>query len=335
MDFIILAAKKPGNRTTVSLTPAPRGGYHSPVMSRLRTFTALAVLLLVTGCTAQDSSLARLATGVYTPDAAPEGTAVSTGADPVMLAPHTPVPGDVTFSLGESIEGRPIEGWRFGEGPRRIVLIGAIHGGFERNTAVLADLLVDHFRDHPEDVLPGIQLEIIPVANPDGLARGSDLNARFNANDVDLNRNWSCEWSETALLQEIPIDPGPAPFSEVESQLLRDYFLADLPDAVMFYHSSVGGVFMGACGADHPPADWMGELLEEATGYPYHEFDYYDITGDATNWLAEQDVPAATIELYTDTEPEFSRNLAGVLALSCHFALADGAEGEDIDRLCR
>lgn len=304
-------------------------------MSRLRTLTALAFVLLGAGCSGQSSSLARLATGVYTPDAAPAGTAVGAGEREPAAEPHTPVPGDEVILVGESSEGRVITGWRFGQGPRRIVLIGAIHGGFERNTAVLAELLVDHFREHPEDVLPGIQLDIIPAANPDGLARGSDLDARFNAQGVDLNRNWSCEWSETALLQEIPIDPGPAPFSEPESQALRDYFLADLPDAVIFYHSAVGGVFMGACGADHPTADWMGELLEGATGYPYHEFDYYEVTGDATNWLAERDVPAATIELVTETEPEFSRNLTGVLALSCHFALADGAEGEDIERLCR
>ncbi len=236
-------------------------------------------------------------------------------------------------SIGPSLEGRPIAVWRFGEGPRRVVLVGGIHGGFEANSALLAEMLVDHFYAHPEDVLPGIQLVLIPVANPDGLVRGRGVEARFNAAGVDLNRNWGCEWSETAILQDMPIDPGAGPFSEPESRALRDFFIAEQPDAVVFYHSAAGGVFTGACGDDHPPAHWLGELLEEATGYPYGVFDHYEVTGDATNWLAEQGIPAAIVELNTQTEPEFEQNLPGVHALQCRLTTAGGSDPA-VQRLC-
>jgi hypothetical protein len=263
---------------------------------------------------------------------APPGTT----ATPVLTLPtRTPYPDDDFFSLGESAQGRPISAWRFGDGPRRIVLIGGIHGGYEANTIALAELLVDHFRDNPADALPGVEIVIIPTANPDGLAVGAGLDARFNANGVDLNRNWGCDWQSTAVLRDIAIDPGPRPFSEPESQILRAYFLAEPPDAVVFFHSAIGAVFMGACGAEHPPADWMGDLLADATGYPYSEFSHYDVTGDASNWLAERDIPAAVIELVTRDEPEFSRNLAGVMALQCHFAQAEGYDAHpDVVRLC-
>lgn len=264
----------------------------------------------------------------------PPGT-TPTPALALALPTRTPYPDDDLFSLGESAQGRPLAAWRFGEGPRRIVLIGGIHGGYEVNTVALAELLVDHFRDHPADALPGVEIVIVPRANPDGLEIGTGLEARFNANGVDLNRNWGCDWQSTAVLRDIDIDPGPRPFSEPESQALRAYFLAEPPDAVVFYHSAIGAVFMGACGAEHPPADWMGDLLADATGYPYSEFSHYDVTGDASNWLAERGIPAAVIELVTRDDPEFSHNLAGVTALQCHFAQAEGHDDDpDVVRLC-
>ncbi|MBN1427535.1 MAG: hypothetical protein JXB07_04065 [Anaerolineae bacterium] len=233
----------------------------------------------------------------------------------------TPYPNATRVSIGKSWENRDIWAWQFGNGLHTLVLIGGIHGGAEANTVHLADLLVSHFRQNPDDVLPGIRLLIIPVANPDGLARGQSLDGRLNAHQVDLNRNWGCEWADTAYLHEIPISPGSQPFSELETMVLRAFFLSVSPDAVLFYHSAAGGIFMGRCGDSEPGADWMGPLLDDATGYPVSRFTAYPVSGDATNWLAEQNIPAAVIELYSDTQPEFDRNLSGVMALQCHFAL--------------
>ncbi len=261
--------------------------------------------------------------------AAPSPTVPLTPPPDLILPTPTPYPESQRFSLGRSVEGRDIWAWQFGGGPSRIILVGGIHGGFEANTVALAEQLIDYFRRSPVEVLPGIRLVIIPSANPDGLVRGSEIEGRFNARGVDLNRNWGCEWSGSAVLRDIQVDPGPRPFSEPETLALRMYFIADPPDAVIFYHSAAGGVFLGQCGGQ-PPARWLGELLEEATGYPHLTFDYYEVSGDATNWLAERGIPAAVIETYTKEESDFDINLAGVMALQCHFVQQELGADDDV-----
>lgn len=305
--------------------------------------------LLLVGCTVNSIPVAHptatpdMGRGVFStatplPTIPPPATlAAETPLPTIALPTRTPYPADVRFTIGDSVEGRALWAWQFGQGDQRLVLVGGIHGGYEANSTLLAEMLVDYYRDHPDDVIPGVQLIIIPAANPDGLTRGSDLDARFNANRVDLNRNWGCAWEPTAFLRDIEVSPGPRPFSEPETQALRAFFLAHKPAAVVFYHSAVGAVYMGACG-DHPAADWMGDLLEKATGYPYQaSFDYYEVSGDATDWLAERGIPAATVELYTRDSPEYERNLRGVQALQC--ALAEKEPASTVtpafERLCQ
>ena len=98
------------------------------------------------------------------------------------------------FTFGTSVEGRELHGYRIGEGPQILMLIGAVHGGFETNTSTLIEQLAAYFRDHPGDLLPDVSLILIPTLNPDGVARGRVLEGRFNANAVDLKRNWGCGW---------------------------------------------------------------------------------------------------------------------------------------------
>lgn len=267
------------------------------------------------------------------PTPSPEATSYPTLVVPTpTLYPDTP-----HFSIGQSWEGRDIWAWQFGGGPTTIVLVGGIHGGAEANTIRLADLLVSHFHQNPDQVLPGIHLIIIPTANPDGLARGSSLAGRLNAHQVDLNRNWGCEWADTAYVRKTPVSPGPRPFSETETLALRSFFLTLSPDAVLFYHSAASGIFMGQCGDLEPGADWMGPLLDAATGYRMRKFTAYEVSGDASNWLAERGVPSAVVELASDDKPEFDRNLAGVMALQCHFAadnITDPQLALAIEQIC-
>ena len=62
--------------------------------------------------------------------------------------------------------------------------------------------LIDYIAPRrPQDIWAGLALMIIPVANPDGLAYGG-LRGRSNADGVDLNRNWSCEWSREAYWRQ-------------------------------------------------------------------------------------------------------------------------------------
>jgi hypothetical protein len=255
-----------------------------------------------------------------------------------MVPTATPYPDTPQFSIGRSWEERDVWAWQFGGGPHIIVLVGGMHGGSEANTTRLADLLVSHFQQNPDQVLPGIHLVIIPTANPDGLSRGSSLAGRLNARQVDLNRNWGCEWADTATFHNTPVSPGSRPFSEPETLALRAFFLTVSPDAVLFYHSSAGGIFMGECGGSEPGSDWMGPLLEAATGYRVRKFTAYAVSGDASNWLAERGIPSAVVELFSANQPDFNRNLAGVMALQCHYALPDITDpqlAEELQQICK
>jgi predicted deacylase len=201
-----------------------------------------------------------------------------------------------------------------------ILLVGGIHGGYEQNTVRLMSELAVYFSRHPDAVAPSSSLYIVPAANPDGMRRGRTLEGRFNANMIDLNRNWGCDWSPEASLGQTPIDPGPAPFSEPETRALRDFIVETEPLVVVWYHSAADGIFPGACeGEDHGSMQ-MAEVLGAATGYPVGEFDDYALSGTASDWVDSLGIPSMALELAGRETIEFDRNLAGVMALQCHFA---------------
>jgi hypothetical protein len=238
-------------------------------------------------------------------------TVVQTPTQTATPAPYA------TEVLGESWEGRSIVGYRFGTGARKVVLVGNIHGGTEENTHRLALEMIAHFRDNLDEIPPEVTLWILPTVNPDGLANGT----RCNAHMVDLNRNAytdadSCaenDWVEDTHTTECIIlgGGGPYPFSEVETQLLRD-FLRDAEVAI-FYHSMAGEIFVTSC-ADHAPSDALARCLSKATGYPFAEEGWasYPVTGAMVDYLAYQGVAAVEVELATKVDSEFERNLAGV-----------------------
>ncbi|MBK8020227.1 MAG: succinylglutamate desuccinylase/aspartoacylase family protein [Chloroflexi bacterium] len=217
--------------------------------------------------------------------------------------------------IGQSAGGRPIEAWAFGSGERALILVGGIHGGWERNTVALLEQLIAHFEDAPSDLEPGIRLILIPVANPDGLALGRTAAGRFNANGVDLNRNWSCEWSREAYWRRETVNPGTRAFSEPETQAIANFILAERPNAVLFYHSAADGVFAGNCGGDHGSLA-VAALYAEAAGYSCCDgFSAYPVTGTAPTWADGERIPAADVELTQSDQPEFERNLRAIIAL--------------------
>lgn len=210
------------------------------------------------------------------------------------------------------------------------MLVGGIHAGAEMNTIALMDELVAHFRGAPELILPGLALVIIPVLNPDGLMLGRVNQGRFNGNNVDLNRNWDCDWQPLAYFKQNEVNPGAKPFSEPESAALAALIYDLRPAAVLFYHAAANGIFPGSCGGNH--AHTLATVLGDATGYPYGAgFNAYPITGAAANWIDSLGIPAVDVELPDTKQTEFSRNLRGVIAVQCHLV---GEEAAAIFTLC-
>jgi hypothetical protein len=234
------------------------------------------------------------------------------------------------YDIGLSSRGFPLTAYQFNNGPRHIVIVGGIHGGYEWNTILLAYKAIDYFLEHPAVVPDSITLTIIPAANPDGqeLVTGKtnrftieDLvedtfPGRFNGRDVDLNRNWDCQWAATALWRDRNISGGDRPFSEPETIVLRDFLLQHQPEAVIFLHSAANGVFASGCPDTHQPSMDLARIYGEAAGYPvYKRFSAYEVTGDAGDWLTTQGISSISVELKNHENLDLEQNLAGILAV--------------------
>jgi hypothetical protein len=219
------------------------------------------------------------------------------------------------LTIGQSVQGRPLEVTRIGWGDRVLVIAGAIHGS-EQNTAYLADNLIERFKGAVSTLPRGIAVYILPEINPDGVASGR----RTNAHNVDLNRNWrTADWrpnAEGPYGAVLPQVGGAVPFSEPETTALAQWLLG-LKDqssggvTVVFYHSSYAGGSVqpgyttdeGVLSSD-PQSVSVAELLTEQLGYTYlTKFPWYNVTGNEIGWCAENGLTCVEIELATFTTP--------------------------------
>jgi len=258
----------------------------------------------------------------------PSGTATST--------PHVVKLQEV---IGQSAGGRDITAHYYGTGTTKLLFVGGIHGGYEWNTTLVAYKLMDYLTAHPEEIPTNEQITVIPVANPDGLEKtvgttdrftvadvptpeSATISGRFNDNNVDINRNFDCDWSATGTWQNTPVSGGTAAFSEPEARAIRDYVNAHTPSAVVVWYSAAGGVYSSSChNGISEETSAITNLYAQASQYPaYEDFDYYKITGDMVNWLAKENIPAISVLLTNHTDTEWSKNLAGIKALLTHYA---------------
>jgi len=264
--------------------------------------------------------------------------------EPAPELPTTPQPtiieqGEVATSsqsqIGTSVEGRVIESYTFGTGETDILFVGGIHGGYEWNSILLAYNVIDEFQVNPELVPADITVHIIPNLNPDGLFTATGLEGefvaadipdrdihtagigRFNANDVDLNRNFGCKWAPESSWRGQTVSAGTAAFSEPEAQALRQYVLDTSPEAVLFWHSRANNVYASECedGVLPQTLTLMDTYATAANYGAVPVFDAYPITGDAEGWLASIGIPAVTVELETRDSIEWTRNIAGTKAV--------------------
>jgi hypothetical protein len=227
----------------------------------------------------------------------------------------------VSFSIGSSQGGEPLLMYHLGSGAKHVLILGGQHGGPERNTVELTDALLDYFTANLEDIPAGIELDILPRANPDGLAIGS----RQFLSGVDPNRNWGGpDWQADAYDSNAQFRVGlggAEPFSEQETRELADWVLAVRPALVINYHSA-GGFMFG------PRDGFAGELATsyaDTSGYAWPGGGGagggapsplgYRASGSMNVWLRDTGIPAILVELSTPWYPEIDRNLAAVKAV--------------------
>jgi len=242
-----------------------------------------------------------------------------------VVAPPAPEPAIEVIAtsteavIGTSVEGRSITAHTFGTGETNLLFVGGVHGGYEANSVRLADTMIEHLHTNSELIPSNLTVHIIPVLNPDGYAlptTASDQSRRFNANGVDLNRNFDCKWEPESSWRGQTVSAGTAPFSEPEAAALRDYVLATNPSAAVFWHSIANNVYGSECeNGILPETLTLMNVYADAGSYgKVPKFDAYPITGDVEGWLASIGIPAVTVELETRNSIEWDRNLAGTLA---------------------
>ena len=221
-----------------------------------------------------------------------------------------------SFIYGRSFAGRPLVAYRLGHGPIARALVGGIHGGYEWNTTALMSKTLDYLAASPHLIPSDLALYIIPLANPDGAAAGSDRETgRMNGNGVDLNRNWGYHWQMTATHGTRPVFAGAYSFSEPETVALRNFIMGHDIQGVIFYHSAKAEVYSGA-GITTSKTVALAQFMAAQTGYRYapEGMPGQITTGNAIDWLTVNGITAVEIELATHEDIDWESNRKGILA---------------------
>ena len=241
--------------------------------------------------------------------------------------------------IGKSVEGRAITAYHYGTGDTELLLVGGIHGGYSWNTALVAYQTMDYLEANPDVIPSNVEVTVIPVLNPDGLnkvvgtpgrfvktdvslSQAIRTSGRFNANKVDLNRNFDCDWQSVGMWQTTSVSGGSKAFSEPESLAIRNYVETHKPAAVVVWYSAAGGVYASSCGGSIlPQTSTITNIYAKASGFPaYESFDFYETTGDMVGWLAKNKIPAISVLLSTHEDTEWDKNRKGIEALLQHYA---------------
>jgi len=196
------------------------------------------------------------------------------------------------------------------------------------------------------------EIWIVPLVNPDGhqYSVTTDRLWRKNRRDngdgtfgVDLNRNYAYQWGGNGSSGDTfsEIYRGSAPFSEPETQALRDFLLAKKPRALITYHNFSQLILYPWGYTDDPVPDEaalhaqavaMANQIRAVHGVSYtpeQGSDLYLASGETTDWLYSE-IPQSrpyTIELRPRTispgfqlpegqiVPTFEENLPAALYL--------------------
>ena len=179
-------------------------------------------------------------------------------------------PGSATKSIGTTSQNRQILSIRIGpaSAEKVVLAMAGLHG---REWTSIAALLFAVNGLSVDDLPENTALVVVPIANPDGYVKtfdgGTHTKERFkqgvgierdedqpnrywrkNGAGVDLNRNFGHEWGNDSKksnkLTESDVYQGTGPYSEKETQALRDWaeVNADRLAAIIDFHCCIGAI---------------------------------------------------------------------------------------------
>jgi carboxypeptidase A1 len=151
------------------------------------------------------------------------------------------------INIGQSYEGQDIRGIKIsGSGGTRSTRPAVFINGTQHarewispmTNMYAADTLLDMYESDPgiRALMDEVDVYMIPIVNPDGYEyswttdrfwRKNRRPTGFNRFGVDLNRNWDFGWGSNDGSSSNPssdIYRGTAPFSEPETQAVRDFY---------------------------------------------------------------------------------------------------------------
>ena len=223
-------------------------------------------------------------------------------------------------TLGTSIEGRHIIAIKISdnvdidEDEPEVCLMGCHHARELMSVEVplyIAEYLLENYGIDPEvtGLVDGRELWIVPMVNPDGHVYVQNnhtdpwwdwwrKNRRDNGDGtfgVDLNRNYGYMWGYDDIGSSP--DPannlyrGPAPFSEPETQTIRDFFASREIICSISYHS-YGELILYPWGytydlaEDHDLLAALADSMNSGLGYaPSPGSGLYLTNGDTDDWV--------------------------------------------------
>jgi hypothetical protein len=240
---------------------------------------AFAVVLLLTGCV-----------GFH--PLHPEWDKVNqsvAGGPTVDASSYRPTPDSPWQVIGYSHQGRPLRIRRIGNGPRRVIWIGGIHGNEREGSVSTAELPLALSR--VAGALGQVTLTILEDVNPDGTA----LHRRTNANGIDLNRNYP---ARNFLAGK---SFGERPLDQPEAKVLHDLVCAERPHLVIVAHSWRNDHFINFDG----PAVKHAELFSERSNYRVKPSDRIAPThGSLGSWIGRKlGIPILTLEHQRGSDP--------------------------------
>jgi len=241
------------------------------------------------------------------------------------------------YDIGDTWEGRDIWAIKISDNPTQnedepeVLFIGGHHAREWISVEVpfyLAKYLVENYNtnNYVKKLVDNGEIWIVPLLNPDGYEYSRTTyrywrkNRRNNGDGtfgVDLNRNYGYKWGGPGSSGETKSDiyRGPEPFSEPETQAIRDLILNNEFKIVISYHSYSQKILYPWGYTNDPPPDEallkniaqeMSDIIKSVNGEYYEPLQSSDlypwpndlVTGDLTDWVyGTLGIPAFTIEL--------------------------------------
>ncbi|KAM0923348.1 hypothetical protein ACQ4PT_005641 [Festuca glaucescens] len=144
-----------------------------------------------------------------------------------------------------------------------------------------------------EKILEHLVIKVVPMENFNGRKRveAGELCDRRNGRGVDLNRNWSVDWGKKEKdYNPFEEDPGTAPFSEPEAQIMQELSKSFKPHIWVNVHSGMEALFMPYdhknTTPDGAPSQLMRSLLENLNRRHFQDSCLVGSGGGAVGYLA-------------------------------------------------